>query len=522
MELARRIDEKQKRGKKQLVTTLKQPTGGWPVMNNLAQITTPKSSSSFVPRRLTAEEMKARREKKMCYNCDEKFTPGHRCKALQFMLEVEEGEDAEMPENNDTSEEEISVTVHALAGGMDSRTMRVSGNVQQHKLNILIDSGSTHNFIKQEAAGRLKLTVTKIKPFATRIASGDRLWCSEKYEHVQITIQGYTFETTLYALPITGMDLIMGMQWLKSLGKILSVEFTVSGARHTIRAEAPSLAKEVHLNCIISDWEAGAELFAIFIPIQPVKEVITIAVENPEVQNVIDGYASLFIEPRSLPPRRRFDHRIKLKDERCTVNVAPYRYAHFQKAEIERQVTEMLQVGLIQPSTSPFSSPVLLVRKKDGTWRFCTDYRALNKETVKDRFPIPTIYDMLDELHGANYFSKLDLWAGYHQIRVHPDDIHKTAFRKHNGHYEYLVMPFGLCNAPSTFQAAMNEIFRPYLHEFILVFFDDILVYSKTWAAHLDHLRQTLQILEEHCFHIKPSKCFFALYRGRIFRPLHI
>lgn len=133
----------------------------------------------------------------------------------------------------------------------------------------------------------------------------------------------------------------------------------------------------------------------------------------------------------------------------------------------------------------------------------------MNAVTIKDRFPIPTVDDMLDELHGAMYFTKL-MRAGYHQVRVHPDDIHKTAFRTHSGHYEYLVMPCGLCNAPSTFQAAMNEVFRPYLRKFLLVFFDDILVYSRKWEEHMFHLRIVFQILSERKFFVKLSKCVFG------------
>ncbi|KAL5844466.1 hypothetical protein ACOSQ3_010520 [Xanthoceras sorbifolium] len=152
-----------------------------------------------------------------------------------------------------------------------------------------------------------------------------------------------------------------------------------------------------------------------------------------------------------LPPIRDFDHRITLKDETKPVNIPPYRYAYFQKTEIEKQVGKMLRNGLIRQSASPFSTPVLLVRKKDDTWRFCNDYRALNEVIMKDRFPIPTVDEMLDELHGASVFTKLDLRAGHHQIRIREEDVHKIAFRTHSGLYEYLVMPFGLCNALSTF-----------------------------------------------------------------------
>ena len=226
-----------------------------------------------------------------------------------------------------------------------------------------------------------------------------------------------------------------------------------------------------------------------------------------QLQDLLQQYNKLFEEPIGLPPERTYDHHIPLKDERQVVKMRPYRYPTIQKDEIERLVTDMKATGIIRDSRSPFASPVVLVKKKDGSWRLCIDYRQLNKLTIKDTFPIPLVEELLDELSGSSWFTKLDLRSGYHQIRMREEDIPKTAFRTHNGHYEFLVIPLGLTNAPSTFQALMNHIFQPMLRKFVLIFFDDILVYSRTWEEHLQHLAQVFKVLWEHQLFLKLSKC---------------
>jgi Reverse transcriptase (RNA-dependent DNA polymerase) len=175
-----------------------------------------------------------------------------------------------------------------------------------------------------------------------------------------------------------------------------------------------------------------------------------------EILEVLDQYTPVFENQTMLPPKMPIDHAFPLIPNARAVNLRPYRYSHFQKLELDKVIEELLSNKIIQPSTNPYASPALLVKKKDGSWRLCMDYRQLNAVTIKNKYPIPIINDLLDELNGARIFSKIDLRAGYHQIRMRAEDVQKTAFRTHEGHYEYVVMLFGLTNAPTTFQALMN------------------------------------------------------------------
>ncbi|GJU28103.1 putative reverse transcriptase domain-containing protein [Tanacetum coccineum] len=177
--------------------------------------------------------------------------------------------------------------------------------------------------------------------------------------------------------------------------------------------------------------------------------------------------------------------------------------------ELSNQLQELSDRGFIRPSTSPWGAPVLFVKKKDGSFRMCIDYRELNKLTVKNRYPLPRIDDLFDQLQGSSVYSKIDLRSGYHQLRVRDEDIPKTAFRTRYGHYEFQVMPFGLTNAPAVFMDLMNRVCKPYLDKFVIVFIDDILIYSRNKEEHADHLRIILELLKKEELYAKFSKCDF-------------
>ncbi|CAI7797162.1 unnamed protein product [Closterium sp. NIES-53] len=215
--------------------------------------------------------------------------------------------------------------------------------------------------------------------------------------------------------------------------------------------------------------------------------------------------------PAGVPPARTHEHEIVEEPGAKPVSRAPYRLSPTELIDMKKQIEYLLDRQLIRPSTSPYGAPVLFTPKPDGSLRMCIDYRALNKQTVKNKYPIPHIDDLLDQLRGATVFSKLDLRSGYWQIKMADNSIHKTAFRTRYGSYEYLVMPFRLCNAPATFQAEMNHILWPLLDECVVVYLDDILIYSKNMKEHVEHLRKVFEILRKNKFYVKLSKSDFAL-----------
>jgi hypothetical protein len=224
-----------------------------------------------------------------------------------------------------------------------------------------------------------------------------------------------------------------------------------------------------------------------------------------------------------MPPERKVVHDIPLYPDSPPQFRGIFRLSQMELQELRKQLDELLRDGKISPSTSPYGAPVLFVKKKDGSLRMCIDYRALNSQTVKNRYALPRIDELLDQLFGAKKFSKIDLTSGYWQIAIAAADRYKTAFRTRYGHYEFNVMPFGLTNAPATFQSLMNDIFRDMLDICVIVYLDDILVFSKNDEDHEKHVRQVLQRLRENKLYARSSKCTFFTdtieYLGHVIGP---
>jgi hypothetical protein len=234
-------------------------------------------------------------------------------------------------------------------------------------------------------------------------------------------------------------------------------------------------------------------------------------VAERKLQSLLDRYPDLFPDslPSGLPPKRRVGHVIKTVEGAIPPFRKNPRMSPKEMQAAEDHVKELLEKKLIEPTHSPYGAPILFVVKKDGNLRMCVDYRALNKITIRDRYPLPRIDDLFDKLRGATVFSSLDLQSGYYQVQIPEEDVPKTAFVTHMGQFQYRVLCLGLTNAPSTFQRMMNDIFAEHLGKFVLVYLDDLLVFSRTPEEHYRHLQLVFDLLREHKLYCKKSKCEF-------------
>ncbi|KAL0562073.1 hypothetical protein IC582_002523 [Cucumis melo] len=340
------------------------------------------------------------------------------------------------------------------AGTVVTGTLPVLG----HYALVLFDSGSSHSFISSAFVSHARLEVEPLHHvLSVSTPSGECMLSKEKVKSCQIELAGHVIEVIS---AIRASKLLSQGTW----GILASVV--------DIREADVSLSSEP----------------------------------------VVRDYPDVFPEELpGLPPHREVEFAIELEPGTVPISRAPYRMAPAELKELKVQLQELLDKGFIRPSVSPWGAPVLFVKKKDGSMRLCIDYRELNKVTVKNRYPLPRIDDLFDQLQGATVFSKIDLRSGYHQLRIKDEDIPKTAFRSRYGHYEFIVMSFGLTNAPAVFMDLMNRVFREFLDTFVIVFIDDILIYSKTEAEHEKHLRMVLQTLRDNKLYAKFSKCEFWL-----------
>ncbi|KAJ9567723.1 LOW QUALITY PROTEIN: hypothetical protein OSB04_003689 [Centaurea solstitialis] len=369
---------------------------------------------------------------------------------------------------------------------------------------VLFDTRSDYSYATPELLKKCCVNLEPLDhPYEADTANG-RVWVREFAKGCTVELEGCLVPVVLRLIPMESLDVVLGMDWMiRNKVKInceqKMVRIKLPGGRTAVvygtkRNRSTSLISVIKANRCI---RKGCVWFMAY--------VVDLEKDKLEVKDVevVRDYPEVFpVDLVCLPPDREIEFRIDLVPGATPIAKAPYRLAPSKLKEMLAQLQELLDKGFIRPSTSPWGAPVLFV-KKDGTMRMCIDHRELNKVTVKNKYPLPRIDDLFDQLEGAKFFSKIDLRLGYHQLKVREEDIPKTAFRTRYGHYEFLVMSFGLTNAPAAFMDLMNRVCKPYLDEFIIVFIDDILIYSKTAEEHSEHLRKVLEMLKREQLYAK-------------------
>jgi hypothetical protein len=361
----------------------------------------------------------------------------------------------------------------------------------------LFDSGASHSFISTAYVDKYNLSLALLKYQMIVSSPGRDMPIRQLCLKVNLKIRGggVDFVANLIVLESKDINIILGMDWL-SKHKVL-IDYT----KKSVKLTTPD-GKEMEfvVEPIVTD-KGGAN---------HVKVNQLNACQGPVV-SVVNEFPNVFLkELLGMPPDRDVEFAIELMPSTTPIYRAPYRMATLELAKLKEHIKELLEKGFIHPSLSLWGTPAIFVLKKDGTKRLCVDYHALNEVTIKNMYPLHMIDDLFDQLHGACVFSKINLQSGYHQLKIRECDIPKTAFISRYGLYEYTVMSFGLTNALAYFMYLMNKVFMEYLDKFVVVFINDILVYSRSEEDHKDHLHLVLQKLRDHKLYAKLSKCEFG------------
>eukprot|EP00253_Pinus_taeda_P012458 PITA_12458 len=388
------------------------------------------------------------------------------------------------------------------------------GKISSLTISVLIDPRATLSYVSPKVVERCNLQSVKFKnPWLVQLATGAKRRVTAKINDCPFIIADQPVTADLNILPLGSYDILIGMDWLEKHWSLVDCKTKViyyrdqQGNRKQMQGiKQPVQVRPITANQLIKCIRKRCQVYAIQVGYANSKDKSISLNSIPVIQEFTDVFPE---EIPGLPPRRNIDFTIELIPGAAPVSRAPYRMSTPELTELKMQLQELLDKEYIRPSVSPWGAPVLFVKKKDGTLRMCIDYRQLNKLTIKNKYPLPRIDELFDQVKGATVFSKIDLRSGYHQIRIKDEDIAKTAFRTRYGHYEFVVLRFGLTNAPATFMCLMNSIFHPYLDRFVLIFIDDILIYSRTIEEHHEHLRMVLQTLREHQLYAKFSKCDF-------------